>query len=437
MKIEIRPLSEIKPYPNNPRLNDSAVDVVAASLKEFGFRQPIVVDSDGVIICGHTRFKAAQKLGLDKVPVHVATDLTPDQVRAYRIADNKTAEHSEWNFDLLPIEINELRAANFDVNLLGFDLDELASILGTEVQDGDCDPDDVPLPPDVAVTQPGDLWILGNHRLLCGDSSCPDQLDRLVCGVQIHMVNSDPPYGVAVEPRSKSPIAAGLSSFPGSAQSSDPNHLPRNKLRARDRPIANDAVTGEDFDTLLDQWFGNVSRVLLPGRGFYFWGGYANLENYPRALKRNDLYFSQAIVWDKQHPVINRKDFMGSFELCYYGWKLGAGHSFFGPNNATDLWHVKKVNPQSMIHLTEKPTELAVRAMQYSSRVGENVLDLFGGSGSTLIAAEQTNRKAFLMELDQLYCDVIVDRYQRFSGKPAVLERTGTSPIPMQRAGAA
>ena len=169
MKIEIRPLSDIKPYPNNPRLNDSAVDVVAASLKEFGFRQPIVVDGEGVIICGHTRYKAAQKLGLDKVPVHVATDLSPDQVRAYRIADNKTAEHSEWNFDLLPIEINELRAANFDVNLLGFNLDELASILGTEVQDGDCDPDDVPLPPDEAVTQPGDLWILGNHRLLCGD----------------------------------------------------------------------------------------------------------------------------------------------------------------------------------------------------------------------------------------------------------------------------
>ena len=308
MKIEIRPLSDIKQYPNNPRLNDNAVDVVAASLKEFGFRQPIVVDGEGVIICGHTRFKAAQKLGLDKVPVHVATDLTPDQVRAYRIADNKTAEHSEWNFDLLPIEINELRAANFDVNLLGFDLDELASILGTEVQDGDCDPDDVPLPPDEAVTKQGDLWILGNHRLLCGDSTCPDQLDRLLNGQPIHLCNTDPPYNVKVEPRSNNAIAAGLSSFAGPKhhQALDVARHPekakptQKKLRAKDRPLANDFVTDEEFDRLLDAWFGNISRVLLPGRSFYCWGGYQNLGNYPPFLKKHEMYFSQGIVWDKR-----------------------------------------------------------------------------------------------------------------------------------------
>jgi DNA modification methylase len=170
----------------------------------------------------------------------------------------------------------------------------------------------------------------------------------------------------------------------------------------------------------------------LPGRCFYIWGGYANLGNYPPFLSRHALYFSQSIVWDKQHPVLTRKDFMGAFELAFYGWKEGAGHKYYGPNNATDLWQVKKVNPQSMIHLTEKPVELAVRAMQYSSLPGENVLDLFGGSGSTLIAAEQTGRNAFLMELDCLYADVIVDRYQRFTGKPAILERTGESPIPMK-----
>jgi DNA modification methylase len=160
----------------------------------------------------------------------------------------------------------------------------------------------------------------------------------------------------------------------------------------------------------------------LPGRGFYVWGGYANLGNYPPVLKECGLYFSQGIVWDKQHPVLTRKDFMGCFELAFYGWKEGAAHEFFGPNNALDLWHVKKVNPQSMIHLTEKPVELAVRALQYSSRAGENILDLFGGSGSTLIAAEQTGRKAFLMELDPLYCDVIVQRFEKFTGKKA--ERT-------------
>jgi DNA modification methylase len=196
-------------------------------------------------------------------------------------------------------------------------------------------------------------------------------------------------------------------------------------MRAKDRPLANDFVSDEEFALLLRKWFGNAARVLLPGRGFYIWGGYSNLGNYPPALKECGLYFSQAIVWDKQHPVLTRKDFLGCFELAYYGWKEGAAHEFFGPSNATDLWHVKKVNPQAMIHLTEKSIELAVRALQYSSRRGENVLDLFGGSGSTLAAAEQTERNAFLMEIDAAYCDVIVERYEKLAGKAAVLEGTG------------
>jgi DNA modification methylase len=445
MKIELRPISEIKPYPNNPRINDDAVDTVAESIKEFGFRQPIVVDTDGVIICGHTRFKAAQKLGLEKVPVHVATDLTADQIKAYRIADNKSSELADWNFDLLPIELGELQTAGFDLSLLGFDSDELLKLMSGDVAEGLTDPDDVPAPPDKAVTQPGDLWILGDHRLLCGDSSKPEDLDRLMGGKTIQLVNTDPPYNVKVEPRSNNAIAAGLSSFKGTThhQSMDVARHPekskptQKKLRAKDRPLANDFVTDDEFDRLLDAWFGNAARALDPGRGFYIWGGYANCGNYPPFLKKHELYFSQAIIWDKMHPVLTRKDFMGAHEWCFYGWKEGAAHVYLGPNNATDLWQIKKVNPQSMVHLTEKPVELAVRAMQYSSRPGENVLDLFGGSGSTLIAAEQTGRHAFLMELDCLYADVIVDRYQRFTGKPAILERTGTSPIPMPSPAAA
>jgi DNA modification methylase len=159
--------------------------------------------------------------------------------------------------------------------------------------------------------------------------------------------------------------------------------------------------------------------VLAPGRGFYIWGGYANCANYPSFLKKHELYFSQAIIWVKQHPVLTRKDFMGNHEWCFYGWHAGAAHKFYGPNNVADVWSVKKVNPQSMVHLTEKPVELAVRAIQYSSLAGENVLDLFGGSGSTLIAAEQTGRRAFLMELDPPYCDVIVQRWEKFTGKKA------------------
>ena len=171
MQIELRPIDQIKPYPGNPRQNDEAVDAVAASLKEYGFRQPIVVDAEGVIIVGHTRYKAAQKLGLAKVPVHVATDLTPAQVKAYRIADNATNEIAEWNYELLPIELSALQEMNYDLGLLGFDDEELKRIMSGDVEQGLTDPDDIPAPPDAATTQPGDLWILGNHRLLCGDSS--------------------------------------------------------------------------------------------------------------------------------------------------------------------------------------------------------------------------------------------------------------------------
>jgi DNA modification methylase len=169
----------------------------------------------------------------------------------------------------------------------------------------------------------------------------------------------------------------------------------------------------------LHAWFGNLARVLQPGRAFYIWGGYANCANYPPVLKACRLYFSQALIWVKEHPVLTRKDFMGNHEWAFYGWREGAAHVFLGPNNAVDVWSVKKVNPQSMTHLTEKPVELAVRAMQYSSRPDENVLDLFGGSGSTLIAAEQTGRRCFLMELDPLYCDVIVQRFETFTGTKA------------------
>ena len=231
MKIELRPLAEIKPYEKNPRLNDAAVDAVAESIRRFGFRQPIVVDADGVIVCGHTRYRAAQKLGLAEVPVHVATDLTPEQIRAYRIADNKTAELAEWNLELLPIELAKLKDAGIDWSLLGFDQDELAMLLDPGVQQGLTDPDDVPEPPDAAITQPGDLWLLGDHRLLCGDSSKAEDVDLLLSVdpaktielpagsdtkpklLPIHLVNTDPPYNVKVEPRSNNAIAAGLSSF--------------------------------------------------------------------------------------------------------------------------------------------------------------------------------------------------------------------------------
>ena len=330
MNIELWPLSQVKPYPNNPRVNDDAVNAVAASIREFGFRQPIVVDGEGVIVVGHTRYKAALKLGLEKVPVHVAKDLTPEQIKAYRIADNKTADLAEWNYDLLPIELAELQGMNYDLGLLGFDEYELVKLLNPGVKEGLCDPDEVPEPPDEPITRPGDLWILGEHRLLCGDAGRQEDVDRLLDGASVHLVNTDPPYNVKVEPRSNNAISVGQTSVSrridiqceratSERGKKDRRRLARKvalmhhqafdvarqgpkapthkKLRAKDRPLANDFVSDEAFEQMLHAWFGNLARVLLPGRAFYIWGGYANLGNYPPVLKAHGLYFSQGIVW--------------------------------------------------------------------------------------------------------------------------------------------
>jgi DNA modification methylase len=427
MIVEMRALRSIRPYPNNPRVNGAGVDAVAASIREFGFRQPIVVDEDGVIIVGHTRYKAAVKLGLEDVPVHVAVGLSSAQAKAYRLADNQTAQLSGWDDEKLVQELAHLEKMDFDLGLTGFAPEDLTRLLGETTATGLIDPDAIPEPPDAAITQPGDLWLLDKHRVLCGDSSKAEDVDLLLDGAPIHVANTDPPYGVHVEPRSNNAIAAGLSSFEGIRhhQGLDVARHPEKtkptdrKLRARDRPLANDFVSPEEFNRLLHLWFGNIARALAPGRSFFIWGGYSNLPNYPPALAANGLFFSQAIIWNKLHPVLTRKDFLGCFELAFYGWREGAAHRFFGPNNARDLWEVQKVNPQNMVHLTEKPVELAIRALQYSSQPGEHVLDLFGGSGSTLIAATQTNRRAFLMELDPLYCDIIVNRFEQFTGKKA------------------
>ena len=318
-----------------------------------------------------------------------------------------------------------MQSMNFPLDLTGFSSEALLELLKTE-DEPLSDPDEVPAPPDKAITQPGDLWLLGEHRLLCGDAVKAPDVDRLLAGAGVDLVNTDPPYNVKVEPRSNNAIAAGLSSFQATHhQKLDVVRHPEKakgttkKLRARDRPLANDFVSEAEFNRLLRAWFGNIARVLKPGRSFYLWGGYANCGNYPPVLSAVGLYFAQAIIWVKEHPVLTRKDFMGNHEWCFYGWREGAGHKFHGPNNATDVWSIKKVNPQSMVHLTEKPVELATRAIEYSSRRGHLVLDLFGGSGSTLIAAEQAGRIACLMELDPPYCDVIVARWERFTGKKA------------------
>jgi DNA modification methylase len=447
MQIELRPIDSITPYENNPRQNDDAVDAVAQSIKEFGWQQPIVVDEQGVIVVGHTRWKAAKKLGMSEVPVHVASGLTPAQLRAYRIADNQTNTLSSWDDDKLMRELMELQKEEIDLDVTGFTSEDLQRLTQDQSAPALTDPDAIPDPPDQALTQRGDLWELEDHRLLCGDSAKMEDVDRLINGAPIHLVNTDPPYGVKVEPRSNNAIAAGNSSFEQRAKKPRTHHqsfdvarqgekqATHQKLRAKDRPLENDFLSEEEYSKLLHLWFGNLTRVLEPGRSFYIWGGYANVGNYPPVLKAMGLYFSQAIIWHKMHPVLTRKDYMGDHEWCFYGWKEGKAHQFFGPNNATDVWDVKKINPQSMIHLTEKPVELAARAIQYSSQPGENVLDLFAGSGSTLIACEQLHRKAFLMEIDPLYCDIIVERWCAFTGKKAIRIDKDGNKFPYQSSG--
>jgi DNA modification methylase len=441
-RLEHWPIERLHPYERNPRTHSpEQITKIAASLLEFGWTNPILVDGDAGIIAGHGRLLAARELGMATVPVIELSHLTEAQKRAYIIADNRLALDAGWDEDLLAEELKALEDLDFNLTLTGFDLDQLHDLL----EDETAEEVPAPEPPEDPVSRPGDLWILGDHRLLCGDSSDPATVDRLLAGAPIHLVNTDPPYNVKVEPRSNNAIAAGLSSFPAgksAVAASDARGMhhqgfdlarhktksrPTGRMRPKDRPLANDFISDEAFGELLLAWFGNIARVLLPGRSFYIWGGYANVANYPSALKASGLYFSQWVIWDKMHPVLTRKDFMGAHEVSYYGWREGAAHQFFGPPNISDLWAVKKVTPQSMVHLTEKPVELAVRAIHYSSRPGENVLDLFGGSGSTLIAAEETSRKCFMMELDPAYTDVIALRWQAATGEKAVLEDGGAT----------
>jgi DNA modification methylase len=424
------------PLSHNPRTHSpEQVAQLIGSISEFGFVNPILVGTDDTIIAGHARLLAARQLGMAEVPVVVLGHLSEAQRRALVIADNQLVLNGGWDEELLRRELAALQQQHFNLDVVGFDDEELARLLDAQdAIEGLTDEDAVPAPLEEAVSRRGDLWLLGNHRLLCGDSAQRDDVDRLVEGQPIDVVHTDPPYNVRVEPRSNNAIAAGLSSFPSLQhhQSLDVHRHPSKaksttkRMRPKDRALENDFLKGADYDVLLRQWFGNLAGVLKPGGSFYLWGGYANCANYPAALAECGLYFSQTVIWVKEHPVLTRKDFMGNHEWCFYGWREGAAH-WFNPeiNNAADVWGVKKVTPNAMVHLTEKPVELAVRALTYSSKTGQKVLDLFAGSGSTLIAAEKLGRRARLLEIDSPYCDVIIRRWQEYAGKAAVLDGNG------------
>jgi hypothetical protein len=329
MQVELRNITDIKPYAQNPRRNDHAVATVARLIAEFGFRQPIVVDEHGVIVVGHTRYKAARLLQMQQVPVHVATGLTSAQIKAYRIADNKSAELADWEHDLLVDELAALQTLDFNVDILGFSSEELRELLTAESAENPGDPDWIPDPPDQATTQPGDLWQLGRHRLYCGDAGQAADVDFLLQRAAVHLVNTDPPYNVRVGPRSNNAIAASLGATGATTHHQQldavrhPSKTRRTtkKLRAKDRPLTNDFVSDTEFNSLLRSWFGNIGRVLLPGRAFYLFGGYANIANYPSGLKEEDMaaVFQSGHVGIERLPVVaDQRQPAGSSELLWY-----------------------------------------------------------------------------------------------------------------------
>lgn len=394
MKIELIATDKVIPYARNPRHNAQAVAKLAASIKEFGFRQPIVVDSAMVIIVGHTRLLAAQQLGLTEVPVHIAEGLSSAQVKAYRLADNRVAEEATWDDDLLTIELGELSEEGFSLDLTGFDTDELDKLLAGDGTLGLTDEDAVPEVPKEAVTKPGDIWILGNHRLLCGDATDLSAVEKLLNGSLADMVFTDPPYNV---------------NYTGSAT---------DKEHGVNRAIKNDNL-GEGFYQFLVKSCGNMLTVCKGA--IYICMSSSELHTLHKAFQEAGGYWSTFIIWAKNHFSMGRSDYQRQYEPILYGWKNGSKHYWCGARDQGDVWFVKK--PQvNDLHPTMKPVELVERALENSSKSRDIILDCFGGSGSTLIACEKTGRSARLLELDPKYCDVIVKRWEEFTGKEAVLE---------------
>lgn len=386
MNIINMKISDIRPYEKNPRFNDNAVDAVAKSIKEFGFRSPIVVDKDHVIVCGHSRFKAAQKLGLAEVPVHVAADLTPEQIQAYRIADNRTAEIADWNYDLLPLEIRELQDADFDLSLLGFDTDELDRLLnGTDadaVVDGETEPDAVPDVPEEAASRRGTLYRLGDHLLLCGDATKPEDIAKLMGDEKADLYLVDPPYNVALTGSN------GLT-------------------------IQNDNMADGKFRDFLTAAFRCASDSIEPGASFYVFHSDSESSNFRLAARDSGLEVHETLYWVKNSFVLGRFDYHYQSESVLYGWTPGAPHRWYSDRCQTNILNFDKPKHND-VHPSMKPVEMLVYLVKNSSKRGETVLDNFGGSGSTLIACEQTGRKCRMIELDEKYCDVIRRRWAEF-----------------------
>ena len=394
MIVTDMPVESLVPYARNPRNNAATIDAVKASIAEFGFRQPIVVDEKMVVIVGHTRLEAAKQLGLKTVPVHVAEGLTPAQAKAYRIMDNRSHENAEWDDEMLRLEFGDLKLDDFDLALTGFVSEELDKLLGAEQVEGLTDPDEAPEVLAEPVSRLGDLWILGSHRVLCGDATVVTDVERLMDGQLADMAFCDAPYNV------------------------DYANAAKNKTIAKDRRILNDAL-GEGFYQFL---YDTCVNLLMVTKGAcYMSMSSSELDTLQRAFKEAGGKWSTFIIWAKNTFTLGRADYQRQYEPILYGWKQGTDHFWCGARDQGDVWFVDKPRVNDL-HPTMKPVELIERAITNSSKSRDIVLDLFGGSGTTLIAAERTGRSARLMELDPRYVDVIVRRWQEYAGGTAVLD---------------
>ncbi len=391
MKVELIDIGRVIPYARNPRKNEAAIAKVAASIKEYGFRQPIVVDEEMVIIAGHTRLQAAQSLGLKKVPVHVATGLTQAQVKAYRLADNRTHEDAEWDEELLAIELGELDELGFDLDLTGFEAIELDKLLDGESMAGLTDDDDIPEAPENPVSKEGDVWLLGDHRLICGDSTKAKTIEKLMGEDLADMVFTDPPYNV------------------------DYGQTMKDSVRGTKRKIKNDNL-GADFQKFLTAACSEMVKVCKGA--LYICMSSSELHTLQRAFTDAGGKWSTFIIWGKNHFTMGRSDYQRQYEPILYGWPEGNKHFWCGARDQSDLWLYDKPKTNDL-HPTMKPVELVCRALSNSSKTKDFVLDSFGGSGTTLIAAEKLQRRARLIELDPAYVDVIVQRWEEFTGKTA------------------
>lgn len=367
-------------YENNPRNNDGAVDAVAASINSFGFKVPIIIDKNNVVVCGHTRVKASKKLGMTEVPCIVADDLNEEQIKAFRLADNKVSELAEWNMDKLAEELKQI-----DMDMLQFGFEDLESSLERDVLEDEFDEEEeLPVNP---YSKKGDVFILGKHRLMCGDSTIKEDVGKLTDGKLADMIFTDPPYNVDYE--------GGV----------DDNG---SKMK-----IQNDKQSDADFKEFLQKAFDNMALHCKNGGTIYCCHADTEGLNFRTAFINAGFKLAECLIWVKNSLVLGRQDYHWRHEPILYGWKEGAGHYFIDDRSQDTIWEYNKPKVNDL-HPTMKPLELVGRAIKNSSKKGELVLDLFGGSGSTMIASEQIDRSAMLMELDEKYVDVIVKRYLRF-----------------------